>query len=222
MDLDLGFTPEEVSHQYPVFEQLRDFGLTLRDVKNIGGKVLDIGCGIDANLVRHLRDNDIDAEGIDPLVRGEEDFLIKQEVAGVKPNPGYIPRENSTYKLILGYMNPLLFVGHFIQRINRIMKGAKGNPLVDKRSFRETNKQIREYKRNARQKGKILVQESLRLLDKNGGKIIFYLGIGVLEQDLTSVFKKYDAQVRTEELFHAADMEEHERYRTVITCNNLP
>jgi len=98
-----------ITQQHMPEMQLACFGLSLAELKSLDGKVLDFGCGKDANLVSYLRSHGIAAEGIDPALQQEADHLMKKEVSEISPLQGCIPRPDNTYQLIVSNMvNPLI------------------------------------------------------------------------------------------------------------------
>lgn len=67
-------------------------------------KVLDVGCGQEANLVHFLRTYGAEAEGIDGLAV-PNDYLIKGWVL----KQGDIPRPAQHYNLVVVHSNPCLY-----------------------------------------------------------------------------------------------------------------
>lgn len=66
------------------------------------GKVLDIGCGMSAKYVMFLRKIGKDAEGIDPLVELDAEFLMRQSAVS-------IPRPDNYYGLVCSHRSGLQF-----------------------------------------------------------------------------------------------------------------
>jgi hypothetical protein len=68
--------PDGVRTQYALDYILTNLGI--EDVSKLEcKKVVDIGCGKDARLVRFLRNKGVLADGIDPLAKGNEDYLFR-------------------------------------------------------------------------------------------------------------------------------------------------
>ncbi|HLD04087.1 MAG TPA: hypothetical protein VJG90_00045 [Candidatus Nanoarchaeia archaeon] len=82
--------------------QLDNLGIDLIRVKK--AKILDVGCGRNADLVNFLRNQGIEAEGIDGLVHNE-DHLIQGWVLDLKS----IPRPSKNYGVVVTHMNPSLY-----------------------------------------------------------------------------------------------------------------
>ncbi len=81
---------EGLTTQYPVDHIIGNLGL---EVSLFDGRLLDMGCGKEARLVRHLRKLGIPAEGIDPELNEQNRFLMR--------GYGYeIPRPDRHYKFI--------------------------------------------------------------------------------------------------------------------------
>ncbi len=78
-----------LTSEYPHNFVLPNIGL---DVPTFDGRLLDIGCGKHAYLVRRLRTFGISAEGIDPELPEDTSFLMRQ-------NASYIPRPDGYYDL---------------------------------------------------------------------------------------------------------------------------
>ena len=62
--------------EYSAELQLRLLGL---DIEKIIDPLLDIGCGTNANLVKFLRSQDLEAYGIDRSVKSTEDYLLETD-----------------------------------------------------------------------------------------------------------------------------------------------
>lgn len=90
--------PESLKNlQMPVSIQLRALGLIERKLR--GKRILDVGCGKEARLVRYLK-----KQGIDPLVEkvDGETFLMKRAVTGIREEG--IPRPDNYYGLVTANM----------------------------------------------------------------------------------------------------------------------
>lgn len=89
-------------NEYPILEVLIELGIAPRDpdeglVGSMAEPILDIGCGRNAQLVKHLIDSGVRAEGIDPEVLDDEPYLMKDSA-------GFIPRENGFYGTAVTHM----------------------------------------------------------------------------------------------------------------------
>jgi SAM-dependent methyltransferase len=92
----------------PVGIQCPLLGLDQATLKGLRGKrVLDVACG-DGSLVRHLRLNGIDAEGIDARAPDGFSYLMKRNITGTKAMGKGIPRPDGHYDLIVSFQNVLL------------------------------------------------------------------------------------------------------------------
>jgi len=81
--------------------QMAMLGLEDEDIEKLRGKkVLDVGCGREANLVRYLREKGIEAEGIDSKAPAG-DWFIRQNVTNEYPWEGSIMRGNNEYDLVI-------------------------------------------------------------------------------------------------------------------------
>lgn len=66
-------TREAKKTQYPIDFIILNLGLKVDELR--GKRVIDIGCGRDANLVRYLRGKGVEAEGIDVELREENKYI---------------------------------------------------------------------------------------------------------------------------------------------------
>jgi hypothetical protein len=97
--------------QYSIERQVSRLGLDDNSLRAFRGKrILDIGCGLDANLVEFLRTRGIEAEGIDPVVKADKPYLIRAPIYGLIQNEGAIPRPDNHYDLVLSHGNSTLRV----------------------------------------------------------------------------------------------------------------
>jgi len=92
-DLVLGYQGRV---RFPVWIQFSMLGLYDLHKRLEGKKVLDIGCGDNADLVYWLRAHGVDAEGLDPRARDEPHFMKKT----IRLGEG-IPRGDNHYDLVL-------------------------------------------------------------------------------------------------------------------------
>lgn len=91
----------------PIELQVENLRLTrerINDLIRKGGKVLDAGCGKNADLVTWFKELGVDAEGIDPFIEKREPFLMNQNIEG----PNQIPRPDGHYSLIVAHQNTTL------------------------------------------------------------------------------------------------------------------
>ena len=93
----------DLTLQHEVDEQIDVLGLDIDPLLQYDF-ILDIGCGIDARLVTHLREQGTAAEGIDPKVKEIADHLMRSKVTGAHPMPGHIPRPDNTYTRVVTMM----------------------------------------------------------------------------------------------------------------------
>jgi len=96
---------EYVNHyenvNYGTEEQLNHLGLTPEFLGQIDGPILDIGCGSEAKLVRHLRGLGYVAEGIDPLIESDEPYLTRKAVKKLRD----IDVPDNHYALVIAHLN---------------------------------------------------------------------------------------------------------------------
>ena len=89
----------------PPHLQLRVLGL---DSRRIAGRVLDLGCGRDAALVRYLAEAGVEAVGVDRSLDRQEDFLV--------PTSWFdYPLEPDAFDLIVSH---LAFSSHALYQLN--------------------------------------------------------------------------------------------------------
>lgn len=87
-------------HSFSLSHQVDCLGLNKDTIKQLrGANVLDVGCGRRATLVRYLRRNGINAEGIDPTLEIEGDYLIRRSVSPTSR----IPRPDNHYDVVLAH-----------------------------------------------------------------------------------------------------------------------
>jgi len=187
--------------QFPTHLQLIFFGLIDADIDKVdkmirndeqvkldnlkGKRILDIGCGRDANLVYYLREQGIDAEGIDPCVNKPESFLMQQAVSGIKPVSGSIPREDNSYDLIFANSN---------RKLVNALGGCRDYLIQNMREGLE-EEQIREIMNNSVMDSTFITLEGLRVL-KQGGQFISYPGLlGINEVSIVGSILGLEAKV---------------------------
>jgi hypothetical protein len=93
---------EKGEYNFPVEIQRFCLGLSDNKVRELYGKmVLDPCCGREGKLVTYLREKGVSAEGMDPLLELENEFLTRRGVARSVGGRGSIPKKDGTYDLIL-------------------------------------------------------------------------------------------------------------------------
>jgi hypothetical protein len=182
------------AHQYSINVQLDDLGFTLEDFKAINGKMLDIGCGSDANLVQYLRQNGIDAEGIDPLVEAGNEFLMKQLITSVHPVQGSIPRPDGFYRLIVSHMCMPLY----------IPLSDLGTEILDfmkARNYLIGDEQLEMDAKDISLRATFIILEALRTLDRNSGRLVIHPLANLLEQKAGSLIRGMGFDISQERTF---------------------
>ena len=126
----------------PVDIQLRVLGLTegvLDELKKGRSRVLDVGCGKDAFLVRFLRGRGINAEGLDFRIQenAKENFLITYCMPkGIKMANEIIPRPDNYYDLVIShcmddFYNPVYIPGSLKAReVEKFEKTFNDSPMA--------------------------------------------------------------------------------------------
>ena len=96
--------------QFPVKIQMHGLGLTPERMEELKGKrILDPCCGKKGNLVEHLRDKGIIAEGMDPGLEVKSDYLVKRGIAVSYTGEGSIPKPDNYYEGIYAHAFNQLF-----------------------------------------------------------------------------------------------------------------
>jgi hypothetical protein len=155
----------QVTVQFNELIQLQVLGFSSEEIKSINGKVLDLGCGIDARLVKFLRARGIDAEGIDPLVAREENYLMKLPNQTLFPQAGFIPRQDEYYKLIISHMCTPIYTA-----LSDYSEAYRKEGIAKRMSIYEINHTINFMQSLAIS----TVMEALRVLNKKQGKYICF------------------------------------------------
>ena len=87
--------------------QLEVLGLNesfLEKLKQNKSRVLDIGCGETFELVKYLRLREINAEGLDPRIKEENEYLISMGLPKSSKEMGKkIPKPDNYYNLIFSH-----------------------------------------------------------------------------------------------------------------------
>jgi len=131
---------------YPGEEQIQNLGL---DIPSLSGKrVLDIGCG-KVNLVRHLRKQGIDAEGIDTDVP-EEPYIINGDWRRIS-------REDGTYDVVVSHFGFL----HGSLTHSRLARDPKLVSGISRPDQRRITKEVRDSFLGG-------LREALRVLKPDG------------------------------------------------------
>jgi len=144
-------------NQYPVEEQLQNLGL---DTNSLSGKrVLDIGCGKSARLVRYLREYVIEAEGIDDEIWGDT-YTINRDWRK-------IPREDGVYDVVVSHM-ALSILGSALR--------------VDDAAGKITKNQRKHIQRWAEDLFLEGIREALRVMKPDGSFVYFPASFGSLRR----------------------------------------
>jgi len=114
MDIDIGKLQKLMNQgnahlQVPIEFQLAILGIDEATIKKLGqnnARGLDIACG-NGSLVKTLREKGLDFEGIDEEAP-DEAYFIRQNIYGMKPMRGSIPRADDSYGLVLSFQNIIL------------------------------------------------------------------------------------------------------------------
>ena len=162
--------------QVPVCFQKAIFGLDQAFVRKLARKKargLDIGCGVGA-LVNDLRENRVNFEGIDSLAPNKE-YFMRQNVYGMKPFDGAIPRKDNFYDLVVAFQNTML---------NRAF--TLGGILRNPARYGGSKREIEDHQN--------------RMLC---GQYIFYEGTRVLKSGAGARFLIYPEAKRIEEIIGA-------------------
>lgn len=95
----IGFAPLEL--QRDILGLNESF---LENLKQDKSRVLDIGCGETFELVKYLRIRGINAEGLDPRIKEDSDYLMGIGLPkGFKEAGKIMPRPNNYYDLIFSH-----------------------------------------------------------------------------------------------------------------------
>lgn len=138
--------------EYPMKIQLDNLNLNKSKIRVLEGKkVLIPACGCDGKLVEYLRERDVIAEGIDPTLERETDYLIRKGIAVGYSGNGSIPREKEHYDAIYA---------HAFAQISYPFSGLK----------------VRQDMWGTPLEGSLILMELLRVL-KKGGQIVSYPGM---------------------------------------------
>lgn len=150
--------------QAPLGFQLDILGLGKERIKNLEGKkVLDIGCG-NGTLVEHLRSKGIEAEGIDYYAPKGQKHFIAQGIGNMHQEDGPIPRDDTTYDLILAFQLSIL---------NTAFIDTKQSWIDTYEEQGKTKREACEYVAKICQEGNYILSEIGRTLKQNASAIIY-------------------------------------------------
>jgi len=148
--------------QVPPYFQAGIFGLDaslLRQLASMNARGLDIGCG-NGSLVKYLREKEVSFEGIDSQAPQAE-YFMKQNITGMKPMAGAIPRPDNSYELVVAFQNIML---------NRAF--TKGGILHDPTKRDGESWEIEDHESRVRT-GQFIFYEGARVV-KPGGRFLIY------------------------------------------------
>jgi len=97
--------------EYPVWFIMENLGLD----PCFRGKLLDVGCGRNGNLVEYLRELEIEADGVDTQVRRSAPYLMREDARRMS-------REDDYYDLAVTHAGPLRVGAYFGLDRNRFFK----------------------------------------------------------------------------------------------------
>ena len=147
--------------------QLEVLGLNesfLEKLKQNKSRVLDIGCGETFELVKYLRLREINAEGLDPRIKEENEYLISMGLPKSSKEMGKkIPKPDNYYNLIFSHC-----MDHFYNLID--IPGS------------EKDKQRRKFEKTLEKTPGQLLRSDLAILEavrilKLGAEVIIYPGM---------------------------------------------
>lgn len=96
--------------QYPTDIQTHALGIDTKTLKGLKGKRIFVpACGRDGALVEYLRENEVIAEGMDPTLKNENDYLIRRSITTRYEGYGTIPRPDDHYDGIYAHAFGHLF-----------------------------------------------------------------------------------------------------------------
>jgi SAM-dependent methyltransferase len=148
---------KDKSRKYtPIKFQLSLLGLDTQLLRSLKGKaVLDVACG-NGELVKHLRSQDIAAEGMDKNAPTEPYFINKNIVnMGVE---GGIPRPDNTYELTLSFQNGTLNAAFAIHKIgSNTLKLLEIDTNFDAERYFQAQSTIHEMIRTTKSGSKIII-----------------------------------------------------------------
>ena len=166
--------------KYDAGIQIRNLGLARALSGTSNTRILDVGCGEEGQLVKTLLAMGFDAEGIDKEAE-HRPFLLKQNITNIHPWRGKVPREDSSYDLLVSHHNPLLNEQY----------SCFGETYFLERIRKNRND---EENRTIPIEARAILEESLRLM-KPDGKMIVYPGIDTIEEKEHGLLEDYDVRV---------------------------
>lgn len=125
-------------------------------------RILDVGCGTEASLVRHLQQEGYKAEGIDDTGPNSYPGVVNQIVTARWPEKGSIPIESGAYHVVTSHQNSLINTYASAIRETRFLKEY----VLRGEDF---DKVMAEDDQNTR----ILLSEMLRVLRPDGAIILY-------------------------------------------------
>lgn len=160
------FGTEKISGGYkqaPLKFQLGILGLDQKKIRSLEGKkVLDIGCG-NGTLVKHLRSQGVEAEGIDEHAP-KENYFIRQRIKGIHSMHDAIPRKDSTYDMIIAFQNSAL---------NIAFTDTRESWLDIYRNEAESEEELQKFLGEVCQEGQYILTETGRILKPQASATIY-------------------------------------------------
>lgn len=198
----------------PVDFQIPLLGLDIRDL--IGKSVLDIGCGVGAELVRELRLQGVEAYGIDPLVKYGESWFSKKRILC----NGDIPIGDNFFDAIVSFQNPALNSSLLLGR-DYLKNQRDISPKALDFLELETNAILSEIRRTLKPGGTFYSYPHLKLAKKR------FLDLGFTDMDVSRakpgevevfkyVFWNWDRRGLLKESEGQVYIDEGHRYRTEV------
>ncbi len=210
----------------PIELQLDVLGLegkVLDKLKKTKARVLDIGCGENFELVRFLRKMGINAEGLDPRIKENSEYLMGVGLPKMlKESKKIMPRSNNYYDMIVSHC-----MDHFYNRIYAPGDEPENSPESFKKKYGILIPKLT--------RSDFAVLEAVRVLKKKSDMVIFPgltfihnlqktleeekcsleqqplpdAMIAVLEQKYRAIYKWFEEPIKRGET----------RYRTIIHKN---
>ncbi|MFW5746582.1 MAG: hypothetical protein ACOCWQ_03450 [Nanoarchaeota archaeon] len=155
-------------------EQLRNLGISAAEL--IGEKVLSIGCGRSAPVVRYLRHEGIAAYGVDPRADSDVPHILPVAVRSVAPSQGCLPYEDRAFDVVLMHSLPPVYKA--FTRVGRMLPTMWQSDSLsmeahgDEASFQQGLFMILEGARVLRDSGSMTVYPALDLLEERAGGML--------------------------------------------------
>jgi SAM-dependent methyltransferase len=186
-------------NNFAVETQIKGLGLTEDFTRALKGrKVLDIGCGRNADLVELLISCNILAEGIDPLLEREASYLMKRKITGIHPMQGALPRPSSYYDVVFAHSSPPL-----------ISAFATLGRVAEEQARKYGSKEDQELLSRRTVEGGLILEEAIRVLRPGGLMVTFPKMDRLTCQALTLGASDYT--IREESCSHLRDFNEAAR-----------